>query len=134
MEKPVWEWLELYRYIVHRQSPMPGGRTPDLLGYSVDFDNFAVIELKMYKFTEALFQAKLYRQFCHFSYIAFPEDRAMSVSVKHQETLIEAGIGLLAVAPESVRIVMPAAINLKAEWKDLYIRFVKDIRRKIKRK
>ena len=131
MESPVKKWLEELGYIVHRQSPMPGGGVPDLLGYSMDFENFIVIELKLNKFLQALSQAEGYRPYCHFSYIAFPVDMAKRIMGKHRNELVKAGIGLLAVTPEGVEVFVPAAINLKADWKDLYCRFTWDIKKEL---
>lgn len=128
MEEPVKQWMENYGYIVHRQSSLPSGFVPDLLGYSVDFESFMAIELKLDRFKDALMQAELYRNFCHFSYIAHPADRANRIFQKQQEVLIKSGIGLLSV-DDDVNVIVPASVNLKADWKDLYCRFSKDIKK-----
>ena len=128
MELPVRNWLEEKGCIVHRQSTFINGSVPDLLGYALCSDSFYVVELKMSRYTNALMQAKSYRYYCHYSFIAFPSKRAENIYRKHQPALSKVGIGLLAVDPGSVSCVLTAGYNNNAKCEKLYRRFKREIR------
>jgi len=129
MEQPVWKWLEKCGYIVHRQSTLLSGGIPDLLGYSVIEDTFAAVELKLDRYTIAKEQAECYRCYCQLSYVAFPSQRAERIFNRHRDHLAGSGIGLLSVKSDSVKILLPANYNRQADFKGLYKRFKREIKK-----
>ena len=131
MRPPVRAWLEGQGYVAKQESYLPNVGIPDFLGcieihprFAAVF-RFVAVEMKLNLFGQALWQAKGYRHYCHFTYLAFPSARARQivsmptwVADLHTE-----GVGLVSVTRLECVTLIPAAFNVEPACFDLYARF-----------
>lgn len=83
------------------------GRHHDVVAWNPRTKDLVVVELKLNKWKRALHQALFPRLWCNAAFIALPAS-AISLVERHQETISTTGIGVMLVAPNRVRVLVPA--------------------------
>lgn len=104
--QPVARFLRRRSFLVQcNETPFFEHRM-DVCAYSSRMDRTIAVELKLTDWTRAIEQAIIYQLCADLVYVAMPSTAAKRVD---KRVLSELGIGLLAVAPHSCRVVVAAS-------------------------
>lgn len=76
------------------------------------YAELVAIELKLTNFKEALAQAKRYREYSHFSYVALPDYSINKLSQSNIDDFGNNGVGLISVSTDKIKIIVKPIKNI----------------------